>query len=75
MKRPAVEEFKRLSVPENGPWGMADSDTVDLCDWILHLETTLRNLVEGLAAEDQDGLTEFAPQMAAARAVLSSTPK
>lgn len=30
----------------------------------------LRELVEALSANDEDGLTEFAPQMAAARAAL-----
>lgn len=58
MKRPAVEEFKKLSVPENGPWGMADSDTVDLCDWILMLEARAdkaKQLIEDIAPQSAIG--------------------
>lgn len=38
VKRPAVEEFKRLASLPASAWGMADSDVVHLCDYILHLE-------------------------------------
>lgn len=34
------------------------------------LESALKNLIGALSDEDQDGLTEFAPQMQAARAAL-----
>lgn len=39
MKRPAIEEFKRLCSPNNPSWGMADADVIDLCDYIVHLES------------------------------------
>lgn len=42
MKRPTVEEFKRLTSQPASAWGMADSDVVELCDYILHLEATLQ---------------------------------
>jgi hypothetical protein len=35
------------------------------------LRAALRGLVDALAANDEDGLTEFAPQMQAARAALA----
>jgi len=38
MKRPEVEEFKRLTSVPASAWGMADSDVVELCDYILYLE-------------------------------------
>lgn len=48
MKRPAVEEFKRLTSLPTSVWGMADSDVVDLCDWILHLEAENARFRQGL---------------------------
>jgi hypothetical protein len=50
MKRPAVEEFKRLTTQPASAWGMADSDVGELCDYILHLETA--------AAEQHDQLRD-----------------
>lgn len=44
MKRPSVEDFKRLTSLPTHAWGMADSDVVDLCAWIFHLEATLKNI-------------------------------
>lgn len=38
MRRPEVEEFKRLTSKPMHAWGMADLDVVHLCDYILHLE-------------------------------------
>lgn len=38
---------------------------------IADLRAALTGLVDGLAEEDQDGLTEFAPQMTAARKALA----
>lgn len=101
MKRPEVEEFKRLTSHPAHAWGMADLDVVHLCDWILHLEAqnasmrrtygsdplfrekdakigvlraALQGLVDALAANDEDGLTEFAEPMTAARAALHNAP-
>lgn len=39
------------------------------------LGDALRGLVDALAANDEDGLTEFAPQMQAARSALLETRK
>lgn len=39
------------------------------------LATALRGLVDALAANDEDGLTEFADVMVAARSALSETRK
>lgn len=38
VRRPKVEEFIRLASNPTHYWGMADSDIVALCDYILHLE-------------------------------------
>ena len=42
MKRPAVEDFIRLTSKPAAQWGMADSDVLDLCNYILELEELLR---------------------------------
>ena len=42
VARPAVEDFMRLCSPANPFWGMADSDVLDLCNYILHLEANAR---------------------------------
>ncbi len=42
MTRPDIEDFKRLCADQSQPWGMADSDVTELCDYALHLETNLR---------------------------------
>ena len=47
MKRPEVEEFKRLvSIPDL-MWGMADCDVLELCDYILYLEDAMRSIQRG----------------------------
>lgn len=38
MKRPAVEDFIALTSKPASQWGMADSDVLDLCNYILTLE-------------------------------------
>ena len=38
MRRPEVEEFRRLASQPAHAWGMADLDVVHLCDYILHIE-------------------------------------
>lgn len=48
MKRPAVEEFKRLTSKPASQWGMADSDVIELCDYILHLEAECFKLAAGV---------------------------
>lgn len=39
------------------------------------LAQALRNLVDGISDNDQDGLTDFAPQMQAARHALEEVRK
>lgn len=51
-KRPAVEEFIRLTSSPASHWGMADSDVVDLCNYILHLEAALAALKPFLGMAD-----------------------
>jgi hypothetical protein len=49
MKRPEVEEFKRLCGIETPYWGMSDLDTVELCDYILYLEKVIAVHERGMA--------------------------
>lgn len=46
-KRPAVEEFIRLVNTPASQWGMADSDALDLCNYILRLEASQPQLQSG----------------------------
>ncbi len=48
MERPAVEELRRLCADQSSPWGMADSDVVELCDYILELEADAFKLAAGV---------------------------
>lgn len=59
MKRPEVEEFKRLTDFPASTWGMADSDVVELCDYILQLEAALRDIAN-LTDVDADEAPELA---------------
>lgn len=46
-------------------WGLLKQENA-------RLRTALQGLVDALSADDQDGLTEFAPQMQAARVALGA---
>lgn len=48
MERPDVEDFKRLCADQSSPWGMADSDVLDLCNYILELEGVAKATLSAL---------------------------
>jgi hypothetical protein len=54
--------------------GLAECQHIreEWCNGYTKMRDALRDLVDALSENDEDGLTEFAPQMAAARAVLGS---
>ncbi len=58
MKRPKVEEFKRLCGIDTPYWGMADADVIELCDYILYLERKVHSqsflLMDDAVSEDSD---------------------
>ncbi len=58
MNRPEIEEFKRLCGIETPFWGMADSDVIELCDYILQLEAHIRDLE---AAQDDMQMAGVSP--------------
>lgn len=46
IQRPEIEEFIYLCSDPDSPWGMADLDAVEICKYVLHLESRL-SVVEG----------------------------
>lgn len=51
IKRPEVEEFIRLTSKPARAWGMADSDVVDLCNYILALEKQAAEMPQYLKSQ------------------------